>query len=147
MPKLHQAAKDATTTKSLLTFTSKPCQQDEKQLAINQAEVIMTELITELHLPISAADTLTKAFKAMFSDSQIVKDFACVRTKCRAIIKDLLKVHQSTLPSHMKISPFTLSTEGGNNCGNGKQFPIVIRQLVRTEKRFCQSCWLFPFFK
>ncbi|GFN94465.1 proteinral transcription factor ii-i repeat domain-containing protein 2 [Plakobranchus ocellatus] len=104
----------------------------------------MTELITELNLPISSAYTLTKAFKTMFPDSQIAKDFACGKTKSTAIIKDLSKAHQGTLLSSMRISPFTVTTDESNDCGVGKHFPLVIRTVDEDRKEVLSELLAFP---
>lgn len=47
----------------------------DHQRAITRAEILMCELIAELNLPLTAADTFNKAFKLMFPDSKIAEGF------------------------------------------------------------------------
>ena len=41
--------------------------------AVTKSETIMCLLIVNLNLPLSTADTFTKCFKQMFTDSKIAK--------------------------------------------------------------------------
>ena len=45
----------------------------DRQRAITRAETLMCELIAELNLPLTAANTFNKAFKLMFLDSKIAE--------------------------------------------------------------------------
>lgn len=56
---------------------------------IIRAEVMLLDLATELNLPFSALDKLTKAVKIMFPDSELAKQFQCGRSKGTAIVKEI----------------------------------------------------------
>ena len=79
------------------------------------AEVIMTDLIVNLNLPITAADKITKAVKKAFPDSKIAKEYQCGRSKSTAMIKCLAELTKEDLTVKMKEGPFTLSTDGSND--------------------------------
>ena len=58
-----------------------------RQRSTTKVEVMMCELIAELNLPLSSADTFNKAFKLMFPDSKIgggqfLFYFLCVGRRC-----------------------------------------------------------------
>lgn len=72
-------------SKSISSFFAAP----KETFNVTKAETIMMDLITQLNLPIAAADKFTKAFKVMFPDSDIAKKFQCGRSKGTAIIKEL----------------------------------------------------------
>lgn len=50
----------------------------------------------------------------------------CGRNKATSMVKELGKQSQDLLSERMKISPFTLSTDGSNDV-SAKQFPMVVR--------------------
>ena len=61
---------------SMKTFISSPdTNNSEIDLwkAVTKSETIMCQLIVNLNLPLSTADTFTKCFKQMFMDSKIEK--------------------------------------------------------------------------
>ena len=57
---------------SFLTNTNST-PETSHQRTVTRAEVLTCELIAELNLPISAADTFNNAFKIMFHDSKIAQ--------------------------------------------------------------------------
>jgi hypothetical protein len=57
------------------TFINSPNMTNSKidlRKAVTKSETIMCQLIVNLNLPLSTADTFTKCFKQMFTDSKIV---------------------------------------------------------------------------
>jgi len=60
----------------MTSFMNVPSNSElDRQRAITRAETLMCELIAELNLPLTAADTFNKAFKLMFPDSKIAEGF------------------------------------------------------------------------
>ena len=58
------------------TFISSPNMTNSEidlRKAVMKSEMIMCQLIVNLNLPLSTADTFTKCFKQMFTDSKIAK--------------------------------------------------------------------------
>ena len=90
---------------------------------------MLVDLVKELNLPMTSLDKMTKAFKVMFKDSSIAKQFQCGRSKGTAIIKEIAAKSTISLADRMKVNPFTLSTDGNNDAGSKKLFPIIIRSL------------------
>ena len=91
------------------------------------AEVMLVDLVTELNLPFTALDTLTKAFKVMFKDSDVARNFQCGRSKGTAIVKEIAAKTSMGIAERMKRQPFTISTDGSNDAGSTKLFPLVVR--------------------
>ena len=62
--------------RSMKTFISSPNMTKSEidlQKAVAKSETIMCQLIVNLNLPLSTADTFTNFFKQMFTDSKIAK--------------------------------------------------------------------------
>ena len=62
--------------RSMKTFISSPNMTNSEidlRKAVTKSETIMCQLIVNLNLPLSTADTFTKCFKQMFTDSKIAK--------------------------------------------------------------------------
>ena len=62
--------------RSMKTFISSPDMTNSEidlRKAVTKSETIMCQLIVNLNLPLSTADTFTKCFKQMFTDSKIAK--------------------------------------------------------------------------
>jgi hypothetical protein len=62
--------------RSMKTFMSSPNMTNSEidlRKAVTKSETIICQLIVNLNLPLSTADTCTKCFKHMFTDSKIAK--------------------------------------------------------------------------
>ena len=109
---------DVTKTASMTAFLktdSAKEKEEELELKTTRAELMMSELITELNLPLSAADLMTKAVKKMFPDSEISQKFQCGRRKTTCFIKELCQRTQNELCERMRTGPYTISTDGSND--------------------------------
>lgn len=58
---------------SMASFVSQKSVEKEHKRSVTRAEVMMCEIIAEMNLPLTAADTFNKAFKIMFPDSKIAQ--------------------------------------------------------------------------
>lgn len=110
-----------------------------------RAEVMLVEIITELNLPFTALDTFTKACKVMFKDSKIAQKLQCGRSKGTAIIKEIAAKETLRQADRLRLQPFTLSTDGSNDSGSKKLFPLVMRTFdedlqVRSEVLAIPAC-------
>ncbi|KAK0050591.1 hypothetical protein Bpfe_019928 [Biomphalaria pfeifferi] len=124
-------AKQVKVSKSIETFF--PTSKAKKNTDVIKAEVMLVDLVTELNLPLATLDKFTKAFKLMFKDD-IAKDFQCGRSKGTAIVKEIAAKTTLSLAERMKMYPFTISTDGSNDCGSCKLFPIVVRTVDPNTK-------------
>lgn len=99
------------------------------EMDTTRAEVTMVDLCVDLNLPMSALDKFSKAFRTIFRDSKIAKNFQCARTKGTAIVKEMAALTTLELADRMKSGCFTLSTDGSNDKGGEKLFPLVVRTI------------------
>lgn len=110
------------------------------------AEIKMVQFIAMHNLPFQAADHLSDLFKSMFPDSAIASDFACKRTKTKAIICDALDPHmKTTVIDIVKCTSFSLLCDESNDRGDSvKLLTILVRffdpvgEIVVTRHL---DCW------
>lgn len=130
--KKHQEAdklrsKNNTVT-SYFASTSNPL--DEK---VMNAEMLWNKFLVEHNLPIAASDHAGPLFKAMFPDSEVAKRFSCGRSKATAINHCLANEISADIVQNMKKNPFSISTDGSNDGGEGQLYPIVVRTFDEEE--------------
>lgn len=65
----------------------------------------------------------------MFRDSETAQKFRCGRTKATNIVKEIGAMTTNSIAERMKKQPFTLSTDGSNDKGGTKMFPLVVRTV------------------
>ena len=54
----------------------------------------------------------------------------CGRSKATAIIQEMAQEEAAAIAERMRTGPYTVSTDGSNDCGTGsKQFPLVVRAI------------------
>ena len=95
---------------------------------VTRAEVKVCTMLAHHNIPIAISDHLSPLFKDIFSDSQIVKAYSCVRTKSACILNEALaKELQESLIEFMKNNPFSLATDGCNDSGLSKMNPLTVR--------------------
>lgn len=117
-------AKAAKSNKSISDMFSQHT-MPEAGMQVIKAETLMTDLIVDLNLPITAADRFNKVLKKAFPDSKIAQNYECGRSKTTAIIKCMATHSEDKLVSKMRSGPYSFSTDGSNDQKN-KQFPIVV---------------------
>ena len=66
---------------AFFTSTPKTTKCGPEVLDVTRAEVMLTETLLKLNMPLSAADTLKKVVKIAFPDSAIAKNYSCARNK------------------------------------------------------------------
>ena len=134
--------KNARLVKSTAKLNFGPPVDKEKEnlaLSVTRAETTMSLLICEMNLSLSAANTLSHAFKHMFPDSTIAKQYKSCRNKATALVDNLASDIKSKIIQAMKSSAFTLSTDGSNDQAS-KQFPMVIRTCLGDAVRSEHLC-------
>ncbi|KAK7504777.1 hypothetical protein BaRGS_00003805 [Batillaria attramentaria] len=109
-----------------------------------RAETMMVDLVVELNLPMAALDRLSKGVKLMFPDSDIAKQFQCARSKGTAIVKEMAAQTTLGLAERMKKQPFTISTDGSNDKGGQKLFPLVVRTVDPHTKEVRSDALAVP---
>ena len=119
-----------------------PVEKDDGSI---RAEVMLVDFVTELNLPFSSLDKFTKVLPAMFPDSKIAKGLQCGRSKGTAILKEISAKTTVSIAKRLKTQPFTVSTDGSNDVGTNKLFPLVVRTYdsdltVRSEVLALPKC-------
>lgn len=117
-------------TKSVLDMPSVSGQRKEVQ--VKQGELILVSFLNEHNLPHSAIDHLVPAVQAACPDSNIAKQFKCGRTKCTAVIKNVLGGEvRDDLIELLRNNHFSLIADESTDKGCTKHLALVAR--VATE--------------
>ena len=99
-------------------------------MKVTKAETIMSGMLAEMNIPISA---FSCAMEVMFPDSEIAQKFQCGRSKATALVKELSQATRQDLLTNMRMMPFTVSTDGSNGVDSGnKQFHSLYLQMEAT---------------
>ena len=77
--------------------------------------------------------------------THLISDYKCGRSKTTAILHELSAQAMDDLSQRMQKQPFSLATDGGNDRGKLKQFPLVVTiegetGLVNPELLALQPC-------
>lgn len=64
--------------------------------SVMRTEILMTNFIVQHNLLFSVSDHLTKLFPKIFTDSKIVKKYACARTKSICILTGAMMLQLNT---------------------------------------------------
>lgn len=76
----------------------------------------------------------SKLQKLIFSDSKIVAEYTCGKTKCEAIICNVIGKHAENIvfESLQKVEFFSISTDASNH-GSKKIFPVIVQYFSVIE--------------
>lgn len=99
--------------------------------SILRAEAMVAEFIAKHNLSLSVADELVPLIKKI-SATGFAKDMRCGRSKATALLNGISVISQESIVKRMRIGPFTLSTDGSNDMGSSKLFPLVVRTVSET---------------
>lgn len=100
---------------------------DGKDLSVIRAEVLFTEFIVEHNLPVACADHAGLLFRKMFPDSVIATKYGCGRTKTTHVLDTLAGEDAKTIVAALRKGPFSLATDGSNDLGSVKLYPVCVR--------------------
>ena len=75
----------------------------------------------------AASEHAGPLFRRMFPDSEIARKYRCGRTRTACVIESLAKADGDSISEVMKTSPFSVATDGSNDYGAIKLYPIAVR--------------------
>ena len=103
---------------------------------VTAAEIRNTVMITHHNAALCLADHI-----GLITDSQIVKDYHCARTKtaCIRLIYALAPYLIDELVSSMKQMSYSLSVDGSNDTGLSEMNPLTVRIYDVNEKVVLQK--------
>ena len=100
----------------------------EEQASI--AEVKVVGFLAEHSLPFAAAHHLGPLFKSIFLGSKIAKAYPCGKPKASCILNPVIAPDlQSILIEQMKISCYSIATDGSNDQCLQKMNPVTVRSF------------------
>ena len=118
--------KERRTQPSIGSFTY--TKNSSTDIRTRKAEIKLTGFLAEHNLSIAAADHLSSLIKECFPDSKIACSYSYARTKSSCILNGAIypNLQQSSIDD-MKVSIFSLSTDGSNDQSLEKMNPVTVR--------------------
>lgn len=118
------ARKKTVSVLSMPGFSGKSKQ--EKQ--VKEGEIRLAAYISEHNVPFMSMDHLVPLIKAVCPDSEIAKKLKCGRTKCAAVIKNVLGAQKrDDIYEILRNSPFSLIVDESTDRGCTKHLALVAR--------------------
>jgi len=100
---------------------------NSKDLSVIRAETLFAEFLVEHNLPLACSDHAGKLFRKMFPDSAVAAKYGSARTKTACIVESLADFDAKRIVCAMKNGPFAMATDGSNDIGAVKLYPICVR--------------------
>ncbi|KAH8027920.1 hypothetical protein HPB51_011150 [Rhipicephalus microplus] len=122
----------AASLQSTRTLTSMPAVSGQTQLdkSVKEAEIRLAAFITEHNLPFNVMGHLVDVVKAACDDSQIAKNVSCGRTKCTAIVKNVLgEQSRQDICELLRRQKFSLLVDESTDMGTVKHLSLVARVM------------------
>ena len=118
--------KERRTQPSIGSFTY--TKNSSTEIRTRKAEIKLTGFLAEHNLPIADADHLSSLIKECFPDSKTARSYSCSRTKSSCILNGAIYLDlQQSLIDEMKVSVFSLSSDGSNDQNLEKMNPVTVR--------------------
>ncbi|XP_044005584.1 uncharacterized protein LOC122850514 [Aphidius gifuensis] len=125
-------------TKGQQTMTSSFNNSTSISTKIEKAEIKIAAFIVQENLSIQVADSFVEIWKDIFSDSEVAQKITCNRTKCTAIIKNVLG--QCGLEETVKllqIHKFSLLVDEATDGAGIKQLAMIVRFVTGSTVTDC----------
>ena len=100
------------------------CTVSSEEEDIMRAELFFNKFVVEHNLPLTVCDHAGDLFQKMFPDSKIATKFACASSKASIVTKGLAEDITNEVASKLQKQPFSLSTDGSNDGGEGQLYPL-----------------------
>lgn len=102
--------------------------EERMERKVKKAEIRLAAVISELNLPFSAVDKLLPAIQAIGSDPDVVKRLKCGKTKCTAVVKNVLgRKKRDELFDLLRENSFSLMVDESTDRGCTKHLALVAR--------------------
>lgn len=110
--------------------------------SVKEAEIKLCGFIAEHNLSFLTMDHLCPLLTKNFPDSQIAQDLAVRRTKCKAIITNVIGAsHKSSLANLLKQIKFSVLVDESTDIGVNKSACIVIRYFNAISGKIESHLW------
>jgi len=99
-----------------------------------EIEIKIAAFVAEHNIPFNVSDHLTDLIKSIPSDGEVIKKISCDRTKCSAIVGNVLGLQaKQDLIEKMRNNFFSIIIDESTDTSDVKQLAIVIRTFVNAE--------------
>ncbi|KAE8745970.1 hypothetical protein FOCC_FOCC007332 [Frankliniella occidentalis] len=115
-----------------------PTKQQKLDTEVKKAEISLAAFFTEHNIAIMIADHLVQLVKKIFHDSEIAKKLTLDRTKCTAVVKNVLaKTEKEEIVQDLKTVPFSVLVDESTDVGNIKNMCVLTKYVSPNTGRVC----------
>lgn len=142
------AARKATSSKTLEKFVQSQHIPNKKDIQIKEAEIKICSFIAEHNIAFKAIDHLEGVLKNIFKDSEIAKGINIKRTKCTAVISNVIgDFEKQELLNLLRRAKFSILSDESTDISANKCICIVVRFFdTRVQKISSSFLELVPIF-
>ncbi|XP_026280026.2 uncharacterized protein LOC113207611 [Frankliniella occidentalis] len=115
-----------------------PAQQHHNN--VKKAEIDIAAIFAEHNIPIHVVDNVVDVFKKVAPDSAILKDVTLDRTKCTAVLTNVVaKTEIEETVQNIKNCPFSILVDESPDVSHKKNFCVIVKyvdpktNLIRTD--------------
>jgi hypothetical protein len=102
------------------------------------AEMRIAAFVTEHNLPFAICDHLSNLIKKIGTDSKVVENISCGRTKCTGIVNNVIgRISHEELVDLMRTNYFSLLIDESTDKGCTKHLALVVRIQIKKEIKDC----------
>lgn len=110
---------------------------------VTKAECFFTSFLVEHNIALSVSDHAAPLFRKMFPDSEIVKKYACGRTKTTALVAEMARATREDIISHLQKGSYSVATDGTND-SDSKLYPIVVTYYNKDVQNIATTVLSLP---
>lgn len=103
-----------------------------------KAEIRIAAFVTEHNLPFAICDHLPNLIKYIGTDSKVVENLNCGRTKCTGIVNNVIgRISHKELVDLMRTNYFSLLIDESTDKGCTKHLALVVRIKIKRKIQDC----------
>ena len=104
--------------------------EEKMDKEVKKAEIMLAAFFTEHNVAIMVADHLVALIKKLFHDSEIAKKLTLDRTKCTAVMKNVLaKMEKEVIVQDLKTVPFSVLVDESTDVANVKNMCLLTKYV------------------
>lgn len=117
-------------TPSISTAFGQVSKEEKVEKEVKKAEIGLAAFFVEHNIAIMAADHLVELVKKLFHDSEIAKRVTLDRTKCTAVMKNILaKSEKEQIVLDLKTVPFSVLVDESTDVANFKNMCLLTKYV------------------
>lgn len=108
---------------------------------VKTAEIKMASFFCEHNISLMSSDHLVELAKACFPDSKIAQDMTLDRTKCTAIVRNVLGTYEKEeIAKDLRVVKFSVLVDESTDRGSKKNLCVVVQYISPKSGKPLKKC-------